>query len=568
MTADNGMKPAGATLPSSAYAPETGTRTSRAEFNLTAAFYRQSVLQPHAAALHVAGARLSYFELASLARRVSGWLSSPASGSAKIGILASRSIEAYAGILGALWSGAAYVPINPKTPEERLIHILGITQLDALIVDAAGADRLSERVLEHAPRCILCGAVSPTLLESAKQADVTVENFFHLPEGKPEEPVPVSEDALAYIIFTSGTTGVPKGVMIETGSVIQMIEIMQRRFGFRTDDRMSGASELTFDASVFGMFMTWSAGASLHVVPESQLMAPGRFIRDNELTIWNSAPSIALFMQRIGMLMPGAFPLLRYSLFGGETLPLALARAWQAAAPNSHVENLYGPTEATVQCTAQRLTDPPNVTANRDALAIGLPFEGVEADVFDSTLNPVAGSDPGELVLSGRQLSRGYFNDLQMTAARFPVLRGKRWYRTGDLVYRDESGAFHHLGRIDNQVKVLGNRVELEEVEAHLRAITRTDLVVAIAWPVINDRASGMVAFICNSQVGVNAALEAMRTRVPGYMIPRQIREIKTMPLGSSGKIDRKALFRALEEEKDSISSNVSLGSHENHTAD
>lgn len=286
----------------------------------------------------------------------------------------------------------------------------------------------------------------------------------------------------------------------------------------------------------------------MYVVPPEQLMAPGKFIKDNQLTIWNSVPSIALFMQRIGMLTPGAFPQLRYSLFGGEALPLALAQAWEAAAPNSHVENLYGPTEATVQCTVQRLTDPPNATKDRGVLAIGYPLEGLEADVLDSNLNPLAGSEPGELAVSGRQLARGYFNDQEMTAARFPVLRGKQWYRTGDLVYRDQSGAFHHLGRVDNQVKMLGNRVELEEVEAHLRAITGTDLVVAIGWPVVDGRASGIVAFLCGSRVRAQAARGAMQQRVPSYMVPQRILEIDPMPLNPAGKFDRRELVQRLEQ--------------------
>ncbi|HLJ17740.1 MAG TPA: amino acid adenylation domain-containing protein [Bryobacteraceae bacterium] len=539
---------------------ETSATASETRCSILAAFYRHSQVRPDATALVVNGTSVNYRELAGLARRISGWLDGSVASSGRVGILASRSVEAYAGVLGALWSGAAYVPIGPKTPEDRLIHILRATKLDALIVDAAGAAALSDRVLENAPRRILAGNLSPSLLDAANRADIAVGNLFDLPERGPQQPVPVAEDALAYIMFTSGSTGMPKGVMIETGSVMQMVGVMQRRYGFRADDRVSGAAELTFDPSVFTMFMAWSAGASLHVVPESQLMAPGKFIKEQQLTIWNSAPSTALFMQRIGMLSPGAFPQLRYSIFGGESLPLALAQAWQAAAPNSFVENLYGPTEATVQCTGQRLADPPNVTEGRGTLAIGPALEGVTAEVVDADLNPVSGSGPGELLVSGKQLARGYLNDPELTAVRFPVLRGARWYRTGDLVYRDGTGAFHHLGRIDNQVKVLGNRVELEEVEAHLRAATRTDLAVAIAWPVIDGRASGIVAFLCSSRVDANTALEAMRKRVPGYMVPREIRNIETMPLLSSGKIDRTALFRRLEEEKDTFSPNAHLG--------
>jgi amino acid adenylation domain-containing protein len=549
MTAYSGAKPAIATLPSNVSVRETGVRTSPAEFNLTAAFYRQSVLQPHAAALYVAGARLCYAELAGLARRVSGWLACPAGGSAKIGILASRSIEAYAGILGALWSGAAYVPINPKTPEERLMHILRITQLDALVVDAAGANRLTPQVLEYAPPHILAGTVTPALSEAAKTAQVNVASFAQLPSGGPEQPVEVAPESMAYLLFTSGTTGVPKGVMVTAGCVRELIDFLQPRYEFHPNDRVSQAFELTFDLSVFDMFMTWSAGASLHVLPESQLMAPGKFIRDSRLTVWFCTPSTVAFMQRMRMLVPGAFPNLRCSLFCGEPLPLASAQAWQIAAPNSIVDNLYGPTEATVACLVQRFTDPPNVTASRGIIAIGEPFAGTHAAVVDANLNPVPMGEPGELLLGGGQLARGYFGDEKLTAARFPTIRGKRWYRTGDLVYQDAAHTFHHLGRIDNQVKVLGNRVELEEVEAHLREVLGTDMVAVVAWPVKDGSAAGLVAFFCGSAVSMDQAHEAMKKRVPTYMIPSQIREIERMPLGASGKTDRKALLKKLEEE-------------------
>jgi amino acid adenylation domain-containing protein len=508
------------------------------------AFYRHSTANPDRIALVVGGSSYTYGELAGISKRVAGFLGRPA----RVGVLASRSLEAYVGILGTLWSGAAYVPINPKVPEERLIQILRITQLDALIVDSAGADHLSTRVLENAPRRILAGSVPPSLQETANRMGVAVENLFALPESAWEEPVPVFEDALAYIMFTSGTTGVPKGVMVSAGSVAHLIRVLDGRYRLGPGDRVSQVFELTFDLSVFDMFMTWSAGATLCVVPAEQLLGPAKFIREQRLTIWFSTPSTVAFMQKMRMLGQGVFPNLRCSLFCGEPLPVASAQAWQVAAPNSIVDNLYGPTEATVACTVQRLTNPPIVTTGRGILAIGEPFPGMGAAVVDSELKPVLTSEPGELILTGPQLARGYFGDPELTASRFPTIWGKRWYRTGDLVYQDVALAFHHLGRIDNQVKILGNRVELEEVEAHLRAITGTDLVAVVAWPIADGCASGIVAFLCGSRVEAQAAREAMRERVPSYMVPQRIEDIDPMPLSPSGKVDRKALLRRLEQ--------------------
>jgi D-alanine--poly(phosphoribitol) ligase subunit 1 len=527
----------------------TAAASTKINYNLALPFHENSVMNPESLALFVGGQRFSYAELGSLARRISGWLSrNTGDVSEKVGILASRTVEAYAGVLGTLWSGKAYVPINPHTPEDRLIRILQMTNLDALIVDRAGLDLLSDRVLECVPGQILFGAGSRPSHGTLEFQRTSFESFEELPDEGPVQPTYVPGEALAYIIFTSGTTGTPKGVMIEAESVARYCSVVQDRCVFRPTDRVSQVAELTFDNSVLDLFVTWAAGAGLFVVPALQLMAPAKFIRDHELNIWFSVPSTACIMERLKMLKPNAFPSLRCSIFAGEALPVATAQAWQVAAPNSVVENFYGPTEVTVDCIAQRLEDPPNITKNRGSLAIGMPFPGIQAGIIDANLNFVPPDEAGELVVSGRQVARGYFQDPELTAERFPTLAGRRWYRTGDLAYQDSSGSFHHLGRIDNQVKILGNRVELEEVEAHLREIVGTSLVAAVAWPLTDSSATGIVAFHCSHGITREEVRDGMKKRVPDYMVPKRVYQLDVLPMGNTGKIDRKALTRMLDE--------------------
>jgi acyl-coenzyme A synthetase/AMP-(fatty) acid ligase len=295
------------------------------------------------------------------------------------------------------------------------------------------------------------------------------------------------------------------------------------------------------------MFTCWSVGASLHPVPAGQLMAPARFIQERQLTMWTSVPSTAVFLERMKMLPPGAFPSLRYTIFSGEPLPLRSAQAWQRAAPSSVVDNICGHTECCCFSTLERFSDPPKVTPKLGLVAIGKPLPGFEAAVFDDACRPLPAGQPGELALAGPQVAKGYFEDPKLTAARFVTIGGKVWYRTGDLVVVDESGSMHHLGRIDNQVKILGHRVELGEVESHLSTICGSDAVAAVAWPVDHGSARGIAAFHCAEGLSAQEIRDAMTRRVPRYMVPQQVRQLDRIPLTENGKIDRAALTALLD---------------------
>jgi non-ribosomal peptide synthetase component F len=265
----------------------------------------------------------------------------------RVGILASRTWITYAGILGSAWEGATYIPLNPDWPEQRLQRILETTELEALVVDDRGLKRLSPEILRHCPRQVLTPDQTSCLSLNPPAGEISFAGFDALPAADTKAfPRPVGADELAYIMFTSGTTGIPKGVMVSTGNVCAFLSALQKRFQFTANDRVSQTYDITFDPSVQDMFITWQVGASLHVIPARQLMGPSRFIREKQLTCYFSVPSMLAAMQSLKMLTPGAFPSIRYSIFCGEPLPASSVVAWQQAAPNSLVENLYGPTEA------------------------------------------------------------------------------------------------------------------------------------------------------------------------------------------------------------------------------
>jgi D-alanine--poly(phosphoribitol) ligase subunit 1 len=504
-------------------------------FNLASAFYEQARTHPENLALRVAGKSYSYEELASLVGHSVAALGNVK----KVGVLASRTLGAYVGVLASSWSGAAYVPLSPtKLPDERLAAILEIIRPDALVVDSAGLARMTPALRAIAP---------PLILDLSGQLN-SLPELNLLTEGRVEVPVFRDADDIAYVIFTSGTTGVPKGVVITLGSVAQFLEAMRLRIVPVSTDRISQTSELSFDVSVFEMFLAWGSGASVHVVPATQLMSPSHYITDHGLTIWSSVPSIAAFMRGTKTLKPGAFTSLRYSVFCGEALPYPLAEAWQAAAPFSVVENLYGPTEATVGCLSAAVGPDFPPTRNLNLVPSGLPLPGVEVAVVDESLEFLPVGEVGQLAIAGGQVAEGYCNEPGLTQERFPTINGKRWYLTGDLTRQDEHGVFHHLGRMDRQIKLMGQRVELEEIEAHLRTVSDSDNVAAVAWPIEDGLVQGVVGFTSKVNAPPQELLDSLRRTLPSYMVPRRIVQLDELPRNDSGKIDRKALALSLDE--------------------
>lgn len=518
-------------------------------YNLACAIHRHAEATPDAPAVSCQGRHLSYRELAAGAARLAACLRAEATWPKvdgeppRVALLASRGVDACVALIGACWAGATYVPINLKAPEERILNLLAQCNFAALVTDDAGARLLGPRLLAACPALIVhAGQEPPPAAASGR-----VVRPGALPPCPLPAPAPMAAGDTAYIIFTSGTTGVPKGVMISAGSARHYIAAITAHLGLRASDRALETCELSFDFSVHNMFSTWEAGAALHILPATQVMNAVKFARSAGLTVWNSVPSLAGMLRQIRTLAPDSLAGLRVTVFGGEQLPAGTAAAWRQAAPGSAIFNLYGPTEATVFCLSQPLEDPLPITPNRDCVAIGTPLPGSLACVIDERGRPLPDNVAGELAIAGVQLAQGYLNAPELTAERFPTLDGQRWYRTGDLAMRDSAGRFHCLGRIDNQIKVMGYRVELEEIDAHLRAASGADVVGTVGWPVSDGVARGIVGFVGTSEVDAGSIIAALKERIPAYMLPARIVAVADMPFNASGKVDRRALAQLLE---------------------
>jgi amino acid adenylation domain-containing protein len=509
---------------------------------------------PSREALVVDGERLTYLALQRLAGKIASTiLQHEQDGFPLVALLAHRSKTAYAGVLGILGAGKGYVPLNPKFPIERTRRMLTLAGCGMLIVGKEGFQHLPELLMDTGRplTVILPDAFDEGGLSSdfPQHRFVPSQRMVEMSEGDTfSSGTTINPASIAYLLFTSGSTGQPKGVPIPQSNVRFYVQYVCDRYDVGENDRFSQEFDLTFDLSVHDMFVCWERGACLFSVPEKSVLAPAKFIRDHQLTMWFSVPSVIGVLARMRLLSPGCFPSLRYSLFCGEPLAASSAHLWQEAAPNSILENLYGPTETTIAISHYRWSKTGSSKAEcvNGIVPIGWIFDGQACRVIDADRNAVPAGVPGELCLCGSQVTTGYWNDPTRTHEQFvrlPCAGENLWYRTGDMVQQDANGCLYYLGRMDHQVKVRGYRVELQEIEAVLRKACGTEQVVAIAWPVQNGSADGVVGFVSGADdLDHDRVLDHCSRVLPGYMVPRKLYLCDEFPLNANGKIDRARL--------------------------
>jgi len=502
-------------------------------FLLSDWFERGLRLSPESAALRIAERTWTYTELRGEAVRLAGALG--VAGDARgrrVGVLATRSIECYAGILAACYAGAVVVPLSPAFPVSRTRTMIEAASVTSVIVDRHGADA-----------AVALAAELPDLRVLAPDPGVDVPGAARCPVSETEAvtgPARVRVDPAqpAYILFTSGSTGTPKGVPITHANMAHFIETSQRRYDLTPADVFSQTFDSTFDLVMFDLFMAWSSGATLVSTPPQVFANLPEFVARNGITVWFSVPS-AISLVRRRKAQPGAFPSLRWSLFCGEPLLDHDARWWQQAAPRSLVENLYGPTELTIACSAYRWTDERSPQqCIQGIVPIGSLFRGLRALLLDDHGRPT--TDEGELCVAGPQMFPGYLSASD-DVGRFVTHDGVRWYRTGDLVRSTDASGFVYLGRLDHQTKIRGYRVELAEIEQHIRALPG---VTAAA--VVGVRTEGnqrLAAWYTGSADLAERIREHLVYHVPEFMVPYWIWHLAELPLNTNRKVDRAALM-------------------------
>ncbi|WP_275426317.1 amino acid adenylation domain-containing protein [Streptomyces sp. CS014] len=496
-----------------------------ADDSLIAMFSEQATRTPDSPAILADGTTVSYAELDTRSNRLAHHLIAQGAGpETVVAVVLNRGVDLMVALLGVLKAGAAYLPIDPTFPAERIAHMLDDAAPTVVLgaTDTAGAVPVSAGVtLIDAPETITA------LADASAQAPVM-------------EKGPWSLTHPAYVIYTSGSTGRPKGVVVSHRSLVNHMLWMRAEFGVGAGDRVLARTSPSFDAAVWEAWLPLVSGATVCVAPDEAVRDPlllAAFMREQAVTVAQFVPTLLAAVLEV----PEASEVtsVRQVFAGGEPLRSSLASSAMAAWSVQPV-NLYGPTETTIQ-----VTHGTGAECDGGTVPIGRPVWNTQLYVLDANLQPVPQGVTGELYVSGEALARGYLNRAGLTAERFvadPFFPGARMYRTGDLARWRRDRRLEYAGRTDHQVKLHGYRIELGEVENALTAHAGiAHAAVVIREDVIGN--SRLTAYIVAEQTISTRELRThLAVHLPDYMIPSAFVTLDSLPLTPNGKLDRNSL--------------------------
>ena len=489
-------------------------------------FHEQAATSPDAVAITYEDRSMSYGEFAIRVETLARALNAAGVGAeSAVAVVMNRSPELVVAIYAIVSAGAAYVPIDPHQPMDRVRYLVDTANVSLALVTSP--DDLTDIDV-------------PVVVVNDSAQNVAVD--VQVGDARPRDRV--HPDNAAYVLFTSGSTGRPKGVVVSHRAIVNRLNWMQSEYRLSNDDVVILKTPVTFDVSLWELFWPLQTGARMVIARHDGHRDPAylaRVLEANAVTVAHFVPSmLAVFAAE-----PAA-PLntsLRRIFASGEALPVSTARALKSALPSVFLANLYGPTEAAVDVTFHEF-----VPTDQVSIPIGLPVTGTRAYVLDGRLHPVPSGVVGELYLAGVQLARAYASRPDLTSERFVAdpfdLDGGRLYRTGDLVRRNPSGELDYVGRRDFQVKLRGQRIECGEVEAALdrHPDVHRSVVVLRSDATMGDVLVAYVVPRAGTTVDPAAVRASLGDLVPDYMVPAVVVVLDRMPLGSNGKLDRRAL--------------------------
>lgn len=458
----------------------------------------------------------------------------------RIGVYMSRSLETALAIYGIMQAGAAFVPLDPLAPIERIHFQLEDCGIDYLISQTAQRRKLA----------LLSSSRLKGIIGVKEAGEIPAYPWTTVQQvEKTDRPaVKVMENDLAYIMYTSGTTGKPKGIMHTHYSGMSYAKLSAGLYDLTEEDRVGNHAALHFDISTFGYFSAPYVGATTIIVPDAYTKIPASLsslMESEQLTFWYSVPLALIQLVQRGVLEERNLQSLRWVLFGGEPFPPKFLRSLMQTWPQAQFSNVYGPAEVN-QCTYYHI---PTIPSNDEPLPLGYIWDNTEMLILDEQDEEVVGGEIGELLIRSATRMQGYWQRPDLTKKGFFIQSQvpgipEVYYRTGDLVRLDVDGLLHFLGRKDRQIKTRGYRVELDEVEAIL--ITHEAVEEAAVFSFNTEDAGLLVGAAVTLKKGQHTDEQSLRNHVgqslPSYALPQHINITQALPRTAAGKINRKAL--------------------------
>lgn len=496
---------------------------------------------------------LSYGALRDHALRLSALLTAvaaPGSACVPVWLACSRSRSGYVGVLAALLNGCGYIPLDAAWPVERTAELLARTAAEVFICDLSTLGVLGPILARRErPSTLIFPLETP---DAAQCSLLAAHRILAADDLQATSPVGASRavgESTAFVLFTSGSTGTPKGVRVQHRAALATNAALRRRYSFSPDDRFAQMADFTWDPSIVDMLLAWACGGSVMVPSRRQAFLPDSFLRQSEATVAHMVPATLRQLDKAGRLKPGSLPGLRTVFVGGEPFPAGLARRLQAAAPQAALVNIYGAQEYSIISTCDITPELLEAHSEEAPLPMGRLLGPGDLHILDAECDG-DGARTGELCVHGPQLFAGYLNDPAASAMALtrPEGEGRVYYRTGDFVKLTPTGVLSGLGRRDAQVKIAGIRIELGEIEQVLHDIAACDAALVLAWRKESMEIPRLAAFVAGGNRTEAEIVEALKRRLPSYMLPHRLVLVPEFPRTPNGKWDRQALLaRCLE---------------------